>query len=297
MTDYSSKLNQDYYENDSHIGGKILRHKYGEYGFDNHKIWNITRYISYWDYQLGLVAKYVNNQGGDILDLACGDAPILEKITNFNSYTGIDISSTRIAIDKKEYSNPKIKFQVDDILFPKSPLGRYDIILLNEIIEHVPDAAFLLNRVKGYLKPNGIIIISTPLESRYLEGIGKVYEDNHLRVFSAKALKALLIKEGFISEKVYISGFQLNATITMQSSNPILKIYKRLIGKKNIRMMDFEIKKIRIGLLDSKLLHTLYSKKILSKNSIQKIFFFFELLSNRFPIFGDQIILIARKKK
>lgn len=105
--------------------------------------------------------KYCHNK--KVLDIACGEGygcQILSEAAA--SVYGCDISKDIIAHAKNKY--PKIKFctgSVEEKLFTENS---FDVITCFETIEHVSEkvqASALANFV-NYLKPNGVLIISTP---------------------------------------------------------------------------------------------------------------------------------------
>lgn len=116
------------------------------------------------------VAKGTANKGGmNILDLGCGEETYIEnliKIGNNNLY-GVDISDYVIDNHKKAYRDHS---NVEFIACPAEQLpfdkGYFDLIICDELIEHVPKAEVLLDETARVIKKDGTLIISTPNRNR-----------------------------------------------------------------------------------------------------------------------------------
>lgn len=101
-----------------------------------------------------------------ILDLGCGQGHITEKMRsaiNSAEFTDLDYSISTIEYAHEHYHG--IDFAVGDAYdSPFAPMF-FDVVVCNNLWEHVPDPLFLLSRIDKILKPGGFIVVSTP--SRY----------------------------------------------------------------------------------------------------------------------------------
>jgi len=59
-------------------------------------------------------------------------------------------------------STQKIEFMGQDCLEYNETLGRFDVIISCEVIEHVKAQARFLSNIANYLAPGGYALISTP---------------------------------------------------------------------------------------------------------------------------------------
>lgn len=98
----------------------------------------------------------------DILALGCGEAILLDYLLpeDYNLFYGVDFSAISIekAIKKQHF---KAQFETNDVqLF--EPKQKFDIIIFNEIFYYIMDSKKkpVLELMKSYLNPNGIIIVS-----------------------------------------------------------------------------------------------------------------------------------------
>lgn len=93
-----------------------------------------------------------------ILEVGCAEGGFLKVLQDLGmKVTGIEIAPHRVKIAKQK--NPELDIRVMDVTDPEivEELGSYDMVVLRDVIEHVPDrnAAFLvINKLlenKGYL--------------------------------------------------------------------------------------------------------------------------------------------------
>ncbi|HUS68267.1 MAG TPA: class I SAM-dependent methyltransferase [Kofleriaceae bacterium] len=79
--------------------------------------------------------------------------------------------------------------------------GSLDALVLNDVLEHLPDLAAALAHARRLLAPTGILMICTPdLESwsaRLMRGRWSHYKAEHLHYLSRTSLRTLLERAGF----------------------------------------------------------------------------------------------------
>jgi len=85
--------------------------------------------------------------------------------------------------------------------------GRFDVVLLSQVLEHISDPEEVVENIHALLKPGGIAAIGVPhfgsLVSR-IQGRGDMYisPPEHLNFFSCKGLSAIFERSRFTVEKV-----------------------------------------------------------------------------------------------
>jgi len=98
--------------------------------------------------------------GGSVLDVGCGEGVLQEKLgpRTYCRYVGIDISSEAIgqASHKEDEKTSFVCADVNNYV----PTESFDAIVLNEILYYLDDPLKVLKRYEGYLKEDGIFIIS-----------------------------------------------------------------------------------------------------------------------------------------
>lgn len=106
-------------------------------------------------------AQFVKEKS--VLDVACGvgyAAPILIN-AGASCYRGGDIQQSLIDYATKKYGNDRANFQLIDITTPVDP-EKYEVITCFETIEHVQSYRAALKNLYDALKPDGILLISSP---------------------------------------------------------------------------------------------------------------------------------------
>ncbi len=148
----------------------------------------------------------------EILDIGCGEGHLTEEIRKSvenAEITGVDYSLSAIEYAHKYF--PHIHFDVADVYeMPYAPQF-FDIVVCNDLWEHVPDPLFLLQKISMILKPNGYLIISTPSRYRF-ENILNILRGRAIRFMSSKHVTEYSV--GQIKEQLNYGNFQL---ITFQS--------------------------------------------------------------------------------
>lgn len=74
---------------------------------------------------------------------------------------------------------------------------RFDQIQIFHVLEHIHDPLAALVRLRGWLKPEGRLVIDVPDVDQPYGGLGFFFQYPHLYSFSAQSLSALLVRAGF----------------------------------------------------------------------------------------------------
>jgi SAM-dependent methyltransferase len=94
-----------------------------------------------------------------VLDIGCGIGAlaynVAEKAGAF--VTGIDISSRNIDQAKANYAHPKVIYMVGDAL-KQLPKKSFDIVILSNVLEHLPERSMFLNQVRKTVSAKKFLI-------------------------------------------------------------------------------------------------------------------------------------------
>lgn len=176
-----------------------------------------------------------------VLDYGCGEGRYLNVLKEFfpeASMSGSDISDKALQIAKGIQPDAQYIPMSDETvnLADKS----FDLIISVEVLEHVKDVAKSINEIGRLLKPNGMVIISTPCANKYsiewlfnrftgglqpsVDGYGRFATDEpgHLRRLNDKHLKSLFSNSGVDIYKIY------HRAHLFESISPKGRIYKRI---------------------------------------------------------------------
>lgn len=108
-----------------------------------------------------LVIRYAPS-GSRILDLGCGNG-ISSRLLNQADFdvVGTDISALFLE-EAQEWENPKLRYQVCDVLELPFENNSFDVICSNELIEHLPDVGTALTEMIRVVRKGGKVVLSGP---------------------------------------------------------------------------------------------------------------------------------------
>lgn len=196
--------------------------------------------------------KFVKSENAVIWDVGCGGGFFLECLREYGlpswKLVGVDISNKAInKIKEKGFKAILGRFETLDSI-NKS----VDVIVLNQVIEHLDNPAAVIAKANSILKKNGCIFIETPsldgwdakiFKSRYWGGW---HFPRHWTLFTSKTLCKLLEKNGFkVIEKTYLlspnfwaqsfhhwlmdKGFSERIAKLMDCKNPLVLVFFSVI--------------------------------------------------------------------
>jgi len=120
-------------------------------------------------YVIPILEKFISiNQNTRVLEIGCGQggnlAPFLDLGCNV---VGLDISESKINLARKfyiDYPNKRnLELILEDIYkVSSSGIGKFDIIMMRDVIEHIPNQALFLGYVKQFLNPKGKLFLGFP---------------------------------------------------------------------------------------------------------------------------------------
>jgi len=106
---------------------------------------------------------------GDMLDIACADGLFLNTLRYHGVITrgvGVEISYSRVHIAQETARQHKIQgVEFHHSMFEEFETDEmFDIIFMGEILEHCIDPKLFIAKACRYLKSNGLLITTTPIE-------------------------------------------------------------------------------------------------------------------------------------
>lgn len=114
------------------------------------------------DARLEIIAAAIPLTGVTLLDGGCGAGGYLTALRarGVDAY-GIEYSAEKVAEYRKHSPEPD-RVQVGDLAALPFDDGRFDVVLLNEVLEHVPDERAALSEIHRVLRPGGTLILFSP---------------------------------------------------------------------------------------------------------------------------------------
>ena len=136
------------------------------YRNDLREIWdrNIERhsfhsYQNQLDFYRGLVAAYAARS---VLDVGCAQGTLALLLAEGGiRVTGVDIRQAFLEYAQTRYEHGEVLFLAANI-FEHPSLGTFDLVFGNQIIEHLVYPAEFLRTLASYVRPGGVLVVSTP---------------------------------------------------------------------------------------------------------------------------------------
>ena len=108
--------------------------------------------------------------GMSILEIGCGEAGVLKAfIEKGCQTTGIELEESRLEHARrfleKELEEGKVQFLNKNIydVIPETDLGTlYDVVILKDVIEHIPNQEKFMPQLHRFLKPSGVVFFAFP---------------------------------------------------------------------------------------------------------------------------------------
>lgn len=165
------------------------------------------------DWDANVIREMLENKGVDaskakLLDAGCGMGLFLSKAKMY----GFDVSGLEFSKYAAEFVKSKgINVKNATIDNADLPQNYYYVIVMKEVIEHLPDPKASLEKIYRALKPGGLLFMTTgnyDSPERKLRGKDWFYfmPTGHLYIFSNKTMRNYLTKTGFSEIKVTNQG-------------------------------------------------------------------------------------------
>jgi len=132
--------------------------------------------------------------GKDVLDLACGEGYgsfLMAKVAG--KVTGVDVSAKAIRHANSSYAKraKNLKFQKGNAIDLDLPDAAFDVVVSFETIEHLAEQSKMLAEIRRVLRPDGVLIISSPNRPIYSD-VGRYQNEFHVKELDFNELDALL---------------------------------------------------------------------------------------------------------
>lgn len=197
---------------------------------------------------LKIISNY--KKKGKLLDVGAGCGILLSKAKEFN-FEAIGIEPS-VYLSNEAKKNGLTVY--NDVFPPKLssefPINSYDVIVMSDIIEHVPEPLEVLKKAYEILKPDGLLFMTTPdknsLPARILQHRWWHFRLAHIGYFSKSNLILALEKTNFKILKIGRPSWDFEYSYLRERLSVYLPFFKFL--KKTDRYFKFVIP---INLFDS----------------------------------------------
>jgi len=145
---------------------------------------------------------------GRLLDVGCATGVLVEAATarGWNA-VGVDVSTFATA----QCHLRGLDVRRGDLSTADLPRDHFDVVVLDDTIEHLGDPGGALDEIRRVLRPGGLITLNTPNDGGWLRRLmGRHWfhckPPEHLYYFSPRTLRALLERHGFHRVETRLSG-------------------------------------------------------------------------------------------
>ena len=162
---------------------------------------------SYYQNQRPEIYNIVPESANKILEIGCAAGGFRLNFTEQVEYWGVE--PVREAAEQARQKHIKVLCGTYDDVCAQIPDGYFDVIVCNDVIEHMLDPEAFLVSLKSKLAANGVIVGSIP-NVRFWDNLINLllrrdwkYEENgvldktHLRFFTGKSFWRLMNKVGY----------------------------------------------------------------------------------------------------
>lgn len=185
--------------------------------------------------------------GFKVLELGCGEGGNLLPFTNLKAHCiGIDLNESKIEDGKKimqEWIEKGVlELYFDDIFNPKIVekfTNQFDVIILKDVIEHIPNKTKALAQMRDYLNKNGVLFIGWPPWYMPFGGHQQMCDSKILRTLPWMHLlpkpiyKSILKLFGESKTKIEALGEIVDFRVTINQMNRMAKtIGMKAVAKK-----------------------------------------------------------------
>ena len=152
-------------------------------------------YLDKIKFQYGLQRLGINLKNKTLLDIGCGYGFFLDVAKKLGCQVfGSELNESCLSLLKKKKINIIKNFEEN--------YGKFDIISMWLVLEHIADPSVLLKQIHSLLKKNGRLIVNVPnsksLTARILKQNCTMFSgEQHINFFSLKNLKIFLLKNNF----------------------------------------------------------------------------------------------------
>ena len=171
-----------------------------------------------------------------VLEIGCGEAGNLKPFVDMGcKATGIDISCSRIELAKeyyKEHKNRKNLTLICEDIYKVKPEEKFDLIIMRDVIEHIPNQEKFMAFVKDFLKPEGKFFLAFPPWQNPFGG--------HQQICNSKILSKMpwyhLLPTGFYKSVLRVFGEKedtIAGLIEIKETGISIERFERILRKEN----------------------------------------------------------------
>lgn len=178
-----------------------------------------------------------------VLEIGCGEGGVLKPFLDKGAIcVGVEFDKTRIENGEKWLSDDiekgMLSFVIKDIYDTsvESLGGKFDIIILKDVIEHIHGQAKLLTRLQYFLNPGGIIFFGFPPWQMPFGGHQQLSQSSlskvpYFHLFPRAVYKGIL---KLFKEKEHV----VNDLLEIKDTGISIERFEKIVIKTNYKVVD-----------------------------------------------------------
>lgn len=161
---------------------------------------------NYYDLARHEMLPFVLARRARVLEVGCGEGRFIGALTGVTERWGIEPSDAAVVAKGRLTRVLQATF---DEAERELPSDYFDLVICNDVIEHLPNHSSFLRRIKAYIAPGGILIGSIPnvrfynnmfeylIEKDWYYREVVILDKSHLAFFTRKSLQRISVQHGF----------------------------------------------------------------------------------------------------
>lgn len=207
-------------------------------------------------------------KGKKVLDIACGEGYGSNLLAEYaEQVTGVDISEEAIFHAAIAYKKENLRFKHGSVLNIPFNEETFDVVVCFETLEHVSNHQKMISELKRVLRPEGILIISTPEKSFYSDQPNysnpfhekELYKDEFIELIKSEFEFHQLLYQKYLSGSLILSSQEGRGALRFYSGN-----FNRFDLEGNLEQ------EYMVAICSSKELNVQYSDSIFSSEEMNK---------------------------
>jgi len=151
-----------------------------------------------------------------ILDVGCGDGLLFDRLKEFGQVQGVESDSSLVSSGNPDFE--RIHLGPFDDSFQTEI--RFSLILMLDVIEHLPDPAGALRKAHDLLRPEGVLVVTVPAFKLLWTTHDEL--NKHFARYTRKSLRRLATQAGFqVARSMYFFHWIFPAKL-------LLRLFERL---------------------------------------------------------------------
>jgi len=133
--------------------------------------------------------------GDEVLDIGCGDGALVRTLKEHGaSPCGVDLDPEGARFIEATQQIPVLVGAFEEVDFSGR---RFDAVVATHVIEHFFEPVAALEKMRGLLKPGGLVVLETPNVLRPKVGFRRLFSVPHNYYFSPRTLCLAMHVAGF----------------------------------------------------------------------------------------------------